>query len=145
MQEHQNPVLTAVLEDINTGSPEKSKRRHLRQMAENLVLFVAPARAPGEMPPLANFFPVRCRDLSSGGVGFFLPAKPNFERIVVQLGNQQNVIYMDAAVKHIELAPSLPETKEAWDTSGRTYDIGLGSKPYLVGCKFEKRMDGTPK
>ena len=144
MQEMQNSVLTSVLADIESETPVTSKRRHVRQQAENLILYVAPVRIAGDMPSYASFFPVRCRDLSSGGVGFFMPAKPSFKMLVVQLGSHHKAIYMEATVRHTGIAPALPEKQQAWDANGKEFYIELGSSPFVVGCQFLERLDATP-
>ena len=73
-----------------------------------------------------------------------MPAKPSFQKLVVQLGGHLNAIYMDAEVKHIDFAPLLPEKKVAWDSNGKEYHIELGTKPFVVGCQFLQRLPGVP-
>ena len=139
LQQNYNSALTAVLADMKSGETN-SKRRYNRHKADNLILCVAKSRNPGEMPPSVTFFPVRCRDLSCGGVSFFLPARPSFQRLVVLLGDRSNGFYMEATVRHVSTAIELPKEKSAWDSNGRQYDLELGAKPFQVGCQFLKRL-----
>lgn len=138
---HQHSALTAVLADMKSDGIENSKRRHTRHKADNLILYVAQIRESGEIPFLVSFFPVRCRDLSCGGVSFLLPAKPSFKRLVVQVGDRQKGFYMESEVMHVSRAREIPEEKEAWDSGGKEYTLELGSTPYQIGCQFTKRVD----
>lgn len=138
-QQSPDPVST-VLEDMKSDDVSNCKRRHVRHETDNLVIKIAQIREPGEVPFLVSFFPVRCRDISCGGVSFFLPAKPSFDRIVVQVGDRHNGYYMESEVKHVSRARELPEVKEAKDCDGMLHDLELGASPYQIGCQFTKRI-----
>lgn len=138
-QQSHNSALTAVLADMKSDSVN-TKRRHIRHQADNLILYIAQIRDSGEVPFLASFFPVRCRDLSCGGVSFFLPAKPCFKKLVVQLGDRLTGQYMEANVMHVSPAIVSPEERLAWDSSGKEFEIELGSRPFQVGCQFLERI-----
>jgi len=74
------------------------------------------------LPNRANFIPVRCRDLSAGGISFFLDSKPQFRNIVVELGVPPEQKYMAAEIVRIE------ETVE----NGKTC--------YVAGCSFRGHL-----
>jgi hypothetical protein len=70
-----------------------------------------------------NFYPVRCQDLSSRGIGFFAPKQPGSRSLVVQLSADGE-------------SPVLIEGKVVYcnDKSGDP------AFPFVVGCMFTKRL-----
>jgi PAS domain S-box-containing protein len=74
------------------------------------------------LPSQRTFFEVRCRDISAQGVSFFMPRRPEFERLVISLGPGENKVYVIAEVRHV--TPFNVEGKSA----------------YLVGCEFLARV-----
>jgi hypothetical protein len=74
------------------------------------------------MPLSKDFFEVRCANISSGGMAFYLDAPPHFDNLVVALGAAPNVAHFTACVVRVE------ET---------TLD---GKAAYLVGCRFTGRV-----
>lgn len=138
-QQSPDPVST-VLEDMKSDDVPNCKRRYVRHKADNLVIKIAQIREPGEVPFSVSFFPVRCRDISCGGVSFLLPAKPSFDRVVVQVGDRHNGYYMESEVIHVSRATELPEETEASDSDGMKHDLELGASPYQIGCRFIKRI-----
>lgn len=71
----------------------------------------------GPVPPLEDFAPVRCMDLSRSGIAFLSPEPPAAENLLVALGKPPAVRYVTAHVVH-----------------QRTV--------YLVGCSFGRRVEG---
>lgn len=138
MREHSIQASTTIFEDINFDV-QFGRRRHVRYKADTSVLFIAPTHRYGEIPSLASFFPVRCKDLSRGGVSFFLPADPDFATLIVQLGNQRSNLYMEAEVVHFSSANEIP-AQPAWDIYGRQYESRFGRIAVQVGCQFVKRV-----
>jgi len=65
---------------------------------------------------------VRCRDISSHGIAFLLPDNPDFERLIISLGDDKNPIYMGAEVSH-----------------SRSVCMH-GQVSVLVGCRFTGRV-----
>jgi len=104
--------------EIQKGSENRtSARRDFPYMQK-----VAPM-AGEEMPPAGEFFAVRCKDLSGGGIGVVLESPPMFDRLVVALGVAPSVNHVIARVVHTEV----------FKERGRTR--------YLVGCQFVDRVE----
>jgi hypothetical protein len=74
------------------------------------------------LPARDHFHEVRCQDLSASGLSFYWPCLPDFEHLLVRLGDQQNEVCFVARV-----ARSQPVVQ------------GDGTE-YLVGCKFLGRV-----
>ena len=81
----------------------------------------------GRLPAAEDFFSVQCRDLSSGGVSFYLDAAPQFDRLVVALGVPPDLRYLSARVVHVQ-------------------EVHLNGFPkHLVGCRFDQRVEISAK
>jgi hypothetical protein len=92
------------------------EQRTCERFTYPMVASVAPYDHGGQ-PSQAMFLEVRCHDISTGGLSFFVPVPPNFKFAIVALGRSPNVIYMLVRVMHCT-----------------PYD-GM-RKRYLVGCLF---------
>ncbi len=69
-----------------------------------------------------RFFPVKCKDLSRGGVSFYLDCEPSFSQFIMMISNGDRTEYVAGEVVHVQrLPPDAPE-------------------PYLVGCRFVKKV-----
>jgi PAS domain S-box-containing protein len=76
----------------------------------------------GRLPPQRTFVEVLCRDISSTGVSFFFPRRPNFDRLVVSLGPTDKKVYVIAEVRHVA-------------------NINVDGRPaFAVGCQFLARV-----
>jgi diguanylate cyclase len=95
---------------------KQPRRRFVR------IQSVAPL-VDGRFPAAETFREVQCRDLTSSGFSFWLPAPPDFKSMVVALGTDGNVRYLTAEVAHA--------TKMQQD----------GSVAYLVGGRFTGRIE----
>ena len=82
---------------------------------------IAP-RYQDRTPVKREFFDVKCRDLSTGGISFVLDWKPDFEYLVVALGHGVSPDYLTAKVVRITRSK---------DESGQIY---------IVGCRFTGRI-----
>lgn len=82
----------------------------------------------GQFPGPEAFRDVQCRDLTSKGFSFWLPAPPDFSSLVVALGTDEDVKYLLAEVAHTDTVRVDDKTA------------------YVVGCCFTGRIDpdGTP-
>jgi hypothetical protein len=82
---------------------EKSRRQVERRKSTRwsypVIEQMAPCRSR-ELPSKSLFRAVRCHDISSGGISFFLPEPPDFERAVVTLGPPPDVICFLVRVVH---------------------------------------------
>lgn len=83
-------------------------------------------RSGNSMPDRDVFFPVRCKDISAGGLSFFLDEEPTFRDIVVELGVPPQQKYMLAEIVRIE------QTSE----NGKTC--------YVAGCSFRGHVSRQP-
>jgi len=70
------------------------------------------------LPAREHFHQVRCQDLSTSGLSFYWPSVPDFQHLLVRLGDCQNEVCLVARVARSQ--PVAPND----DTE------------YLVGCKF---------
>jgi hypothetical protein len=74
------------------------------------------------LPRAKDFFPVECRDLSVGGVAFYLADPPPFENLIVALGTTKHRKHYRARVMRVQ-----------------TLEEG-GRKRIVVGCRFTERV-----
>ena len=75
-----------------------------------------------ELPPQTKFFEVECKDISAGGIAFYLDRPPDFENVVVALGRPPAQTHFTARVVRIA-------------TLRRD-----GKRCYLIGCRFTGRV-----
>jgi hypothetical protein len=71
------------------------------------------------LPGRNDFRPVRCHDLSVGGIALVLPERPDFEYAVVALGTAPNQIHLVVRVAHHRPAPT----------------------GFIVGCRFIRKVE----
>jgi len=76
----------------------------------------------GCIPARKDFFEVECRDISAGGIAFYLPRQPDFDSLVVSLGRAPKESYFTARVVRTE-----PVERS-------------GQRMRLVGCCFTGRI-----
>ena len=74
------------------------------------------------LPTPNQFFEVNCKNISAGGISFFLPRKPDFTSLVVALGRPPGVTYFTASVVRL-----LEQQRN-------------GKAAYMVGCRFIGRV-----
>jgi len=110
------------LAGLNRREPEQ---RALRPRAQRhrypRIQWIAPYYG-ANLPGRDCFREVRCKDVSASGISFYWPSLPDFEHLLVRLGDEQNEICLVARVARSQLL--------AKD----------GGKGYLVGCKFLGRV-----
>lgn len=75
-----------------------------------------------EMPSINEFVNVECRDISAGGMAFYLDQAPEFESLVVGLGRVPNLTYLKARIVRVQ--------EEQRGTA----------KTYRVACCFNGRL-----
>jgi len=117
-------VAKAVHQELVGAEVEEwsSDRRNLARHKFPRIQSIAPY-VDGRVPTAEEFRDVRCRDLNSGGLSFWLPAPPDFSSLVVALGRDDTVKYLLGEVSH-------------------TATVQVGDKTvYLVGCRFTGRLD----
>ena len=76
----------------------------------------------GRLPAPADFFEVDCRDLSAGGVSFYLDSPPDFDTLVVALGRRSALSHFAARVAHVAKVQH------------------ANRQQYLIGCQFTERV-----
>lgn len=76
----------------------------------------------GVIPTQKNFFKVTCENISAGGISFLLDERPDYQSLVVALGQGSAVRYLTARVAHVV-------EKQQGD-----------KKLYVVGCRFSGRI-----
>lgn len=95
------------------------ERRSRNRRDYPVIEIVAPYRGC-TVPRRSEFCEVVCQDISSGGVAFCWPTAPDFEHLVIGLGEEPK-LYLTARVAHF----------------GPCADRALG---FLVGCRFLGRV-----
>ncbi|HOA51086.1 MAG TPA: hypothetical protein PKI05_02445 [Thermogutta sp.] len=96
-------------------------------------------------PEEKDFIPVRCFDLNTNGVAFFLEEPPSFRRLIVELSCPQRKVYLESEVAHWEYVYLYPcgdivpeEVVNELDEEERR-DLGEAQRLVLVGCRFLAR------
>ena len=80
----------------------------------------------GRFPRAEDFISVECKDISAGGIGFFMEKEPFFRRLVVALGEGSATSYFLAEIVRV-----IPVNRQ-------------GQKIYQIGCKFNGRITPPP-
>jgi hypothetical protein len=109
----------SVVHDMMKTSNEERRGRDRKNFPT--VQMIAPY-ANGQLPTRDQFRPVRCQDLSTGGMAFFFEKVPDFEHLVVALSSNSQVIHLTAVVAHCKSVEVADETL------------------VLVGCRFLGRV-----
>ena len=113
--------MSQLTEQATSATAEAKEHRSSPRHRFPYVQAVGPM-IDGKVPPKDNFFSVRCKDLSGGGISIVLDNKPKFDHLVVALGVAPNLSHVTAKVVRVEL-----------------FDDG-GCTRYLVGCRFIGRV-----
>ena len=91
------------------------------------------------LPGPSEFSPVVCHDLSTSGVAFLLPNRPDFTSIVFAMGDSSAVKYIKARVVHctdvLVDASGLVKRADGEDIADSSSD-GTTQPMVLVGCQF---------
>jgi len=103
----------------------KQRRKHDR-FNYPVLQKICPCRGD-VIPHLAHFFPVKCRDLSRGGISFYLEFEPSFDRFIVMICNGDRTEYVLGEVVHLQELPA--------DSPDR----------YLVGCRLIKKVKSAAR
>jgi PAS domain S-box-containing protein len=82
---------------------------------------IAPLRGATSPSP-EQFFEVLCEDLSAGGFSFYLDRRPDFNQLVVMLGQEPEISYLTAQV--VRNTPKKIQGREM----------------FLIGCRFNDRF-----
>jgi PAS domain S-box-containing protein len=97
------------------------ERRTSRRRAYPFAQRIAPWS--GDAPPSPRqFFRVHCKDISEGGIAFFMDRLPDFEDLVMALGHPPKLTHITARVVRV---------------AGVEHN---GRHRYLVGCRFTGRL-----
>jgi len=117
-KDHDQPSPPFELLDEKRGRTLRKSPRRVYEYRQ----IIAPVL--GDAMPLADdFFPVECRDISAGGIAFYLNRQPEFKALVVGLGRPPKVTYFTAEVIHFEKVEH------------------RGQERYLLGCHFTGRVN----
>ena len=109
------------LKDIEgTGPADRVPRYRSKRYPYETTQSVAP-RYGSELPRGSQFRRVPCRDLSTSGLSFFWPQPPDFEHVVVKLGDGEAAVSLTARVVRTEPCD------------------GAAGPGHLVGCQFTGR------
>jgi hypothetical protein len=121
-----------------------------RREGRRNTFFVCQRIAPWQdnrFPDESAFFEVPCNDLSRSGFSFFLPDRPDFTSLVVELGSPPHLMYVKAEVLHLSpvlVYPSgLVEPVRQGAAAGASDQALEGERPaamVLVGCRLTRRL-----
>ena len=104
--------------------PRQSERRreprYPYRVTQLAAFHEASQKATKEM-----FQPVRCHDISLGGISFFLAGPPKTEHCTLVLGRPPALIYVRAQILHSEPTEDSPDT-------------------WIIGCQFVERLSAFP-
>ncbi len=107
--------------------PESAEQRRKHDRFDFPVLQkICPCRGD-VIPGPARFFPVKCRDLSRGGVSFYLDFEPAFDRFILMLCHKGGTDYVLGEVIRLQELPA--------DSPDR----------YLVGCRLIKKVKSAAR
>ncbi len=95
---------------------ERSRRR--QRWAYSTIQSMAPCDGY-TLPTMSELRPVCCQDLSTTGIGLRLPEKPDFDYVVVTLGDLDSQVHVLARIVH-----SRPV-----------------AEGYVVGCRFIRKVE----
>lgn len=109
-------------EEASDDSKNGLERRRNLRVPFPRMQEIAPI-VDGKLPDRSRFLKVRCHDISAGGFSFFLPNTPDFEELVVALGEGDSRKYLTAKVLHARSAE---------------FD---GRRMKLVGCAYSGRLE----
>lgn len=108
--------------EVIPHEPVSHERRGSPRRAYPYIQKIAPMTGPA-LPTCNDLREVPFRDISAGGVSFLLWYEPDFQHVVVELGQGRKTIWVTAEV--------------VW-----TREVGEGEdRAYLVGCKFLGRVN----
>ncbi len=102
---------------------------------------VAPRRGDA-LPDDAEFLSVQCHDLATGGASFLMDAEPDFDTLVMAVGEPPAIAYMAAEIVHrteVTLFGSTVVKRGGEEPTGK--DPAEPGRPMvLVGCRFTGRI-----
>jgi hypothetical protein len=124
-------LAAALAADVDNKSPSgagdspskpvgKNRRRSVRKPF-NKLQWIAPLYR-GVLPTLQQFYQVECCDLSNGGVSLYVTSSPQFDSVVIGLGEPPDMKYFSARVVRVQ--PMQHNGREV----------------YQLGCQFMGRI-----
>lgn len=112
----------AYVHDGEAHLPIEADRALVRHPFRDLQQ-IAPYQLGGKLPAMGDFYPVRCYDLSTKGISFLSSNPPDFQALIIRLGNPPGARYMISSIANV--AP-----------------MSVGDEQqYRVGCTFVSRLD----
>ena len=119
-----SPQELGQITELEHGQVEAGEDSTRRRFAYDCVQSVL-AWHPNDvhLPSISDGITVRCHDISGQGISFFWPSEPDFDHLIISLGNDQDLLFMAAQVMHF-----------------KPIDLH-GVTTYLVGCRFIRRVN----
>jgi len=109
---------SGILTDREIETIHEDYHRTSKRWGFSAIQAIAPCDAD-TLPSRKDFRPVRCYDLSTGGVALVLLKKPDFEHAVVALGIAPNLTHVVVRVIHQRPAAT----------------------GFIVGCRFIRKVE----
>ncbi len=108
-------------EDLARPGKSSADKRRSPRRGFRCRQWIAP-QFGADLPRASDLRPVECRDLSVGGIAFYLADPPPFENLVVALGTGKQLKHYRARVMRVQ-----------------TLEEG-GRQRIVVGCRFTERV-----
>lgn len=106
---------------------------------------IAPRRG-NRFPADAEFVEVRCYDLTRAGFSFFLPIRPDFDKLVAAFGTPPELLYVAAEVSRCDDVLVYPRGEvehlhdRADEAAGQNARTAKARPMILVFCRFIERL-----
>ena len=121
-----SPEIAAIIQPFETGAPAvgRPERRNDPRWPYAVTQLVA-FHEEDQQPTKEMFQPVRCHDISLGGISFFLSGPPPLKHCTVILGRPPSLIFVRARITHYEAQ-------------------GASLREWKIGCQFIEKVESTP-
>ena len=117
---HDAEFFGAIHDLLEEQAQKMTNRRGKERRAFECTQLLAPYDGTN-LPNSADFLPVLCHDISPTGFSFYAPVRPDYQLVVVALGD-------------------IPFRFLAAEIKRSTLSNQKDSKRFLVGCKFFQRL-----
>ncbi len=121
-----SPEIARIIQPYEEGAPKvrQHERRRDSRYPYRVTQMVAFHDHVG-IPTADMLQPVRCHDISLGGISFYLAGPPMSEHCTFLLGRPPGLLFVKARVVHSEPAENSPDT-------------------WIIGCEFVEKMEEFP-
>jgi hypothetical protein len=121
-----DPEIARIIQPFEQGppSPRQAERRRDPRWPYRVTQMVA-FHDEFQKPTKDMLQPVRCHDISLGGISFFLAGRPPTHHCTLVLGRPPGLIFVNGRIVHCEPTELSPDE-------------------WIVGCEFVTKLDAFP-